>query len=154
MILMVIWQIFIIIFVFFDFGIDYIYLYFVNVDSESDKGEGNEGHEDFLYSTYYFVGVMYFFLSILIVWQSLALISIMKIMGNRLAKEKKRLKILMIVLAISYVGTSLFYLIQVSTDLNCTRYDYCSRFTNVMARCAIQFFFDIIPIAILYFQHY
>ena len=75
-------------------------------------------------------------------------------MGNRLAKEKQRLNILMIVLAISYVGTSLFYLIQVATQLNCTRYDLCSRFTNVMLRCGIQFFFDIIPIAVLYHQHY
>lgn len=70
--------------------------------------------------TYYVVGVQFLVLTVLIFWQTLRLINIIKVMGNRLAHEQARLRALMIIFAVSYLGTSTYYITQVATNLHCT----------------------------------
>lgn len=152
-ILMSVW--FYIIFVYFvaDLIVNYIYLYFYsNFDSNTkpDNGESTV----FLKVTYYFVGLQFLILTVLIIWQTFALINIIKVMGTRLAKEQSRLRKLMFVFAISYFGTSAYYILQVLTNLPCTKSDQCVRFNDFILRCCVQLFFDIIPISYLYYQHY
>lgn len=97
---------------------------------------------------------MYAILTVLIIWKSVALINIIKVMGSRLAKERQRLNILMISFAIAYVGTSVYYIVQVITKVHCTYKMECTRFTDLMYRCGVQVLFDITPTFILYYQHY
>ena len=60
--------------------------------------------------TYYVVGTLYIILTVLIIWHTFALINVIKVMGSRLTKERKRLHILMTVFSISYMGTSAYYI--------------------------------------------
>ena len=66
---------------------------------------------DFMIITYYVVGSLYIVLTALIIWHTFALINVIQVMGERLIKEKKRLRILMTVFSISYIGTSAYYII-------------------------------------------
>ena len=104
--------------------------------------------------TYYFVGVQFIILTILIIWQTTALILIIRVMGTRLAREQIRLRRLMIIFALSYVGTSTYYICQVVTDLHCTSKISCVRFNDFVVRAGVQFLFDLIPFAVLYYQHF
>ena len=104
--------------------------------------------------TYYFVGIQFVILTILIFWQTCSLIKIIKVMGNRLAREQTRLRALMIMFAISYIGTSTYYIGQVATDLHCTLKTSCVRFNDFIIRAFVQLFFDILPISYLYYQHW
>ena len=100
------------------------------------------------------VGVFFVVLTILIIWQTFELIGIIKIMGQRMVKEQQRLRVLMIIFSVSYVGTSGFYFFQAAEDLHCTDANSCVRFNNLMSSCVVQFCFDQIPIGVLYLQHY
>ena len=104
--------------------------------------------------TYYVVGTLYLILTVLIIWHSIALINVIKVMGERLAKEKKRLRVLMTVFSISYIGTSAYYIIQVATKLNCVLPMECVRFLDLMTQSGVQLCFDVAPIAVLYIQHF
>ena len=60
--------------------------------------------------TYYIVGIQFLILTVLIFVQTLRLIKIIKVMGNRLENEQSRLRKLMIIFAICYLGTSTYYI--------------------------------------------
>ena len=62
-------------------------------------------------ATYYVVASQYVVLALLIIWHTISLNKIISVMGDRLQKEQKRLKILKIVFSISYVGVSVYYII-------------------------------------------
>lgn len=82
--------------------------------------------------TYYVVSSQFILLTLLIIWHTISLNKIISVMGNRLQKEKRRLKILKIVFSISYVGVSTYYIMQVLFDLKCTHYNSCVRFEDLM----------------------
>ena len=60
----------------------------------------------------------------------------------------------MFMFAISYVGTSSYYICQVATHLHCTKRKECVRFDDFIIMACVQFFFDVVPISFLYYQHY
>ena len=64
--------------------------------------------------TYYFVGIMFIMLTGLILVESTQLVGMTKIVGERLAKERKNLKILMTTFAFSYLGTATYYIVLVA----------------------------------------
>lgn len=152
-VIMIIWFTVVLIYFFSDLAVNYVFLYFFS--SNKDLADSSPSKQSvFLIISYYFVGIQFLILTVLIIWQTFALIKIMKIMGTRLALEQSRLRKLMTMFAISYIGTSAYYIIQVTTRLHCTKSDQCVRFNDFIIRSAIQFFFDIIPISYLYYQHY
>jgi hypothetical protein len=91
---------------------------------------------------------------VLIVWQTVALLKIMKSMGDVLNTERRRLNYLMYIFAISYFSTSAYYIVQLATDLHCTAFYSCTRFIDLMFYSGTLFFFDVIPVGVLYYQHY
>ena len=90
----------------------------------------------------------------LIIWHTFALINVIKVMGVRLTKERKRLRVLMTVFSISYIGTSAYYITQVATKLYCVLPRECVRLLDLMVQSGVQLCFDVAPIAILYLQHF
>ena len=68
-----------------------------------------------------------------------------------LTNERARLRILMTIFSMSYIGISGYYVIQVVTDLHCMLPEECVRFEDLVLNVICAFFCDIIPIGVLYF---
>jgi len=105
-------------------------------------------------STYYVVALQFLILTCLIIWQTVSLINVIKIMGERLEREKVRLRILMIMFSASYIGITSYYIVQVTTGLNCAYSTSCVRFIDLMSFCVVLSLFDLVPTFVLYWQHY
>ena len=103
----VIWRTVIILFAMSDFYMDYIRLYFIM--------QPKINSHQFLDVTYWFAGVNFSVLSVLIIWQTIQIIRLIKVMGSSLEKERSRIRFIMIVFSFSYLGTSAYYITQVST---------------------------------------
>ena len=76
----------------------------------------------------------------------------MRSLGNLLADEIERLKILMISFGISYLGYCGYFLYeQISDKHDCALYWQCSSFQDLVAISVVILLFDLVPIAILYY---
>ena len=159
---MIIWFMIILIYYFVDIAVNYVYFYYISNNEKNGKNTPSDDHSQhmqndttwFMKATYYFVGIQFLILTVLIIWQTYALILIIRVMGQRLSREQTRLKRLMVVFAVSYVGSSTYYICQVATDLHCTRATSCIRFNDFVVRAGVQILFDIVPYAVLYYQHF
>lgn len=79
----------------------------------------------------------------------------MRSLGNLLADEIERLKILMISFGISYLGYSGYFIYEQFADKHdCALYWQCSSFQDLIAISVVILLFDLVPIAILYYQHF
>ena len=79
----------------------------------------------------------------------------MRSLGNLLADEIERLKILMISFGISYLGYSGYFIYEQSgTKHDCALYWQCTSFQDLIALSIVILLFDLAPIAILYYQHF
>ena len=141
---MIVWYFAIAVYFLADLAVNYVYFYFFSESSKNggDKDPCRKEHTPFqattfMKVTYYFVGVQYIILTVLIIWQTTALILIIRVMGTRLKREQERLRRLMVIFAISYVGTSTYYICQVVTDLHCTWKVSCVRFNDFVVRAGV-----------------
>lgn len=76
----------------------------------------------------------------------------MRSLGNLLADEIERLKILMISFGISYLGYSGYFLYEIFADKHdCALYWQCSSYQDLIAISIVILFFELVPIAILYY---
>ena len=115
---MIIWFLVILVYYFVDIAVNYVYFYYISNNEKNGKNTPSDDktpHSQndttwFMKATYYFVGVQFLILTVLIIWQTYALILIIRVMGQRLSKEQTRLKRLMVVFAVSYVGSSTYYI--------------------------------------------
>ena len=83
--IMVIWFLAMVVYWLADLSVNYFWFYFI-----SDYSKTNEQPVDatfFMVFTYYFVGIQFIILTVLIIWQTTALILIIRVMGTRLANE-------------------------------------------------------------------
>ena len=152
---MIIWFFAILVYWLADLSANYFWFYFFSPDSEMNEQDGQQLDATFfMIFTYYFVGIQFIILTVLIIWQTTALILIIRVMGTRLAREQIRLRRLAIIFAFAYIGTSTYYICQVATDLHCTWKYSCVRFNDFVVRSGVQFCFDLVPFALLYYQHY
>ena len=149
---MVCWRLAIIVYFILDVCYNYIDDYFIHRESkkESFMNVMLVSHT----ASYYVSATMFLLLTVLIIWQTIALINIIKIMGDLLKKEQARLKILMVTFSLSYLGLSTYYIVQAYTDLNCSKWFECVRFVDLASISFVLFFFDVIPLSVLYYQHY
>ena len=83
--IMVIWFLAMVVYWLADLSVNYFWFYFI-----SDYSKTSEQPVDatfFMVFTYYFVGIQFIILTVLIIWQTTALILIIRVMGTRLANE-------------------------------------------------------------------
>lgn len=156
-IVMLIWRIVIIAYFLSDILVNYIYHFVIKQYSSRNqitKDNLNPTPPAYMVASYYVVASQFIVLTFLIIWQTVSLINIIKIMGDRLEKERARLRILMAAFSVSYMGLTSYYIIQAVTSLNCTNYSSCVRFIDLMAISGVLFFCDLIPTGVLYWQHY
>ena len=91
----------------------------------------------------------------MIVWQTVLLTHTMRSLGNLLADEIQRLKVLMISFGISYIGYCCYFLYEeISDKHDCAMYFQCTSFRDMIAISIVILLFDLIPTAILYYQHF
>lgn len=100
---------------------------------------------------YYFVGVMYLLLTVMLVWLTCLITGILKGMGRLLQNERQRLIYLMIIFTFSYLGSSVYYIFSVATKLHCTSSKSCVRFGDLMLSCVFSLICDLIPLSVLYY---
>ena len=85
---MVIWFFAILVYWLADLSANYFWFYFFSDYSKMDEQDDqNLNATRFMIITYYFVGIQFIILTVLIIWQTTALILIIRVMGTRLARE-------------------------------------------------------------------
>ena len=99
---------------------------------------------------YWFVGVVFIILTILIIWETLNIRKNIKQMGQGLLKERKRLQNLMVIFALSYVATSAFFISEVVRSLDCTGTEECTSFIDLMTTFCVFLICDVLTMAELY----
>ncbi len=82
---MLLWSICVIIYSLFDFYFNYINYYFLQ--RGTSKLDINAKPTKFMTATYWVVASQFMVLTVLIIWQTILLIDIVKIMGERLKRE-------------------------------------------------------------------
>lgn len=160
-IVMLIWRITIIAYFLSDILINYVFFYVIHqytylkrIDSTTTIDDLDTTPPIYMVISYYLVASQFIMLTFLIVWQTVSLINIIRIMGDRLERERARLRILMAAFSFSYMGLTCYYVVQASISLNCTNYNSCIRFIDLMAISFVLFFCDVIPTGVLYWQHF
>ena len=146
--IMTLWSLVVFLFFLSDIAVNYVYQYILMHD------EFKTERTTYMQVSYWFVSVQFILLTVLILWQTCLLIRVIRIMGNRLAAEQSRLKILMYIFAFSYILVGGYYIFRVTLGLSCTNLQECIRFQDLMVKVGIQFLFDVLPMAVLFYQHY
>ena len=60
----------------------------------------------------------------------------------------------MIVFFLSYLGSSIYYIYQVVSKLHCTAAESCVRYNDLLLSCLVSLFCDVMPMIVLYYQHF
>ena len=145
-VLMYAWQAFVFFTYLADACYNYIYFFYVDTDDMEESTEINKTFQCIKAG-------LDLMLTVLIIWQTVVLIKQMKVLGELLQEEQLRLKILTVSFVIGYLGGLSFYIYETAESKDCNMPKTCTSFSDLMIVMVQMIPFDILPVAILYYQH-
>ena len=144
-VVMLSWTAFVILLFLINIFIDYLYLYFLSEDVCNI-------HDISLAFTYIEI-CQVLVLMIMIVYSTTSNIRKMNLLDNMPTQEKARLKLIMVAFGVGYFGDSAYLVTDALNITGCGLKHDCTSFFGLMLIYSVFLLFDVIPMAILYYQH-
>ena len=140
------WTVLVMLFFCANIFLEYLYLYFLDPEIDYDL-------RDITKVFTYIELCQVLALMIMIVCQSTSIIRKMNALDSVPIEEKTRLKRIMVAFGVGYFCDSIYLVFDVFDLYGCDYSHMCTSFAGLLLIYGNFLFFDVVPMAILYYQH-